>query len=97
LIERLTAEGARIKAYDPVAKESAKAVLKDIEYCDDEYAVARDSDAIVVVTEWNQFRSLDLSRIKTSMRTANLIDLRNIYEPDAVRNLGFSYLSIGRT
>jgi UDPglucose 6-dehydrogenase len=94
----LNEQGAYIKAFDPVAEESARRLLTDTdtEFCEDEYAVAKGSDALVIVTEWNQFRSLDLKRIRETMRSANIIDLRNIYEPDTVRSLGFSYVSIGR-
>lgn len=98
IIERLLEQGAHIKAYDPVAEESARKFLTntDTQFCEDEYAVAKGSDALVIVTEWNQFRSLDLKRIRDTMRSANIIDLRNIYEPEAVRSLGFHYVSIGR-
>jgi UDPglucose 6-dehydrogenase len=96
IIEELKLEGVLIRAYDPVAMDIAKSLIEDISYCEDEYEAARGSDALVIVTEWNQFRSLDLKRVKKEMRTANLVDLRNIYEPDAVKAYGFNYVSIGR-
>jgi UDPglucose 6-dehydrogenase len=88
---------ARVRAYDPAAMESARQFLSGVEYCEDEYHAARGSDALVVVTEWNQFRSLDLSRLKSCMREPNIIDLRNIYEPEMVRSAGFRYVGMGRT
>jgi len=68
-----------------------------VDYCEDEYQASRGSDALVVVTEWNQFRSLDLSRLKRTMREPNIVDLRNIYEPEMVRSAGFRYVGMGRT
>lgn len=96
IIEELKAEGVSVKAFDPVAMEIAKSLLEDVSYCEDEYEAAKGSDALVVVTEWNQFRSLDLVRIKAEMRQANIVDLRNIYEPETVRAIGYQYVSIGR-
>jgi len=96
IINDLSAAGARIRAYDPAAMESARRVLPEVEYCEDEYGAARGSDGLVVVTEWNQFRSLDMDRLKQLMREPNIIDLRNIYEPEAMRAAGFKYLGMGR-
>jgi UDPglucose 6-dehydrogenase len=96
IISQLQSEGAKVRAFDPVAMDHARLILNEVEYCEDEYEVARGSDALIVVTEWNQFRSLDLKRIKGELRQANMIDLRNIYEPETVKALGFNYLSIGR-
>jgi UDPglucose 6-dehydrogenase len=96
MINDLQAAGARIKAYDPAAMTAARGVLNDVEYCDDEYAAAESSNALVVMTEWNQFRSLDLQRLKQLMREPNLIDLRNIYEPEKVKSAGFRFVSVGR-
>lgn len=97
IIADLVEAGARIRAYDPAATESARLILSGVEYCEDEYETSRGSDALVVVTEWNQFRSLDLSRLKRGMREPNIIDLRNVYEPDMVRSAGFRYVGMGRT
>jgi UDPglucose 6-dehydrogenase len=96
IIRDLLAEGALIKAYDPAAIEVARAIFPTIEYCDDEYGAAAGSDVLVVVTEWNQFRSLDFQRLKKEMREPNIVDLRNVYEPDMVAAAGFRYLCIGR-
>jgi UDPglucose 6-dehydrogenase len=96
IIADLLANGAKVQVYDPAAMEVAKAMLTDVQFCDDEYDAARGSDALVVVTEWNQFRGLDLNRLKSVMRDLNLIDLRNIYKPEAVRAAGFRYVSMGR-
>jgi UDPglucose 6-dehydrogenase len=70
--------------------------LPGIEYCEDEYEAARGSDVLVVVTEWNQFRRLDMPRLKEVMREPNIVDLRNIYEPETMRAEGFNYLGMGR-
>ncbi|HEY3138955.1 MAG TPA: UDP-glucose/GDP-mannose dehydrogenase family protein [Blastocatellia bacterium] len=97
IIHDLRKAGAKIRAYDPEAMRAARRVLMDIQYCEDEYDAARGSDALVVVTEWNQFRSLDIVRLKQLMREANIIDLRNIYEPETIRSAGFNYLGMGRS
>ncbi|MFY9574384.1 MAG: UDP binding domain-containing protein, partial [Blastocatellia bacterium] len=96
IIGDLIEAGAKVRAYDPAAMESAQRVLTDIEYCEDEYEAARGSDGLVIVTEWNQFRRLDMERLKQLMRECNIIDLRNLYEPEAVRSAGFNYLAMGR-
>jgi UDPglucose 6-dehydrogenase len=96
IVGDLQAAGARVRAYDPSAMESAARVLSDVEYCEDEYEAARGADTLIVVTEWNQFRSLDFARLKGVMREPSIVDLRNIYEPEAARAAGFRYTSIGR-
>ncbi|NOX20167.1 MAG: UDP-glucose/GDP-mannose dehydrogenase family protein [Nitrospirae bacterium] len=96
IIRRLLDEGANIRAYDPVAIEETRAVFPDIKYTNDAYGVAEGADAVVLVTEWNQFRNLDLDRIKKQMKTPNFFDLRNVYEPDMMRQKGFSYYCVGR-
>lgn len=96
IIGDLLEAGARVRAYDPAAMESARRLLTDVEYCEDEYEAARGSDALVVVTEWNQFRRLDMDRLKQLMREPNIIDLRNLYEPETMRSAGFKYLAMGR-
>jgi UDPglucose 6-dehydrogenase len=92
----LLEEGARIKCFDPLAMENAKKVLSDIAYCKNEYNVAEGSDCLVIATEWNQFRNLDLLRIKELLNTPIFIDLRNLYEPAQVKALGFIYEGVGR-
>lgn len=96
VIHLLTNEGARIKAYDPVAMEVAKGIMPDVTYCADPYQVAEGSDALIVVTEWNEFQHLDMVRIKELMREPVLIDGRNIYDPQKVGQLGFIYRGVGR-
>jgi UDPglucose 6-dehydrogenase len=88
--------GARVRAHDPVGMEAARRELPDIDYCDDPYACVKGADAMVVVTEWVQYRTLDLERIKREMAQPVIIDLRNIYRPDEVAALGFTYESVGR-
>jgi UDPglucose 6-dehydrogenase len=92
----LLAMGAKVKAFDPAAMDEAKAVLPQVEYGRDPYDVAKGSDALVLVTEWNQFRRLDLQRIKTLLKTPIFIDLRNVYDPDQMKRLGFNYCGVGR-
>lgn len=97
LINGLLDFGARVKAHDPVGMEQAKKELTGIEYCDDPYSCARGADALVFVTEWRQFRALDLARIKLDMAAPVIIDLRNIYRPEDMKALGFAYESVGRS
>jgi len=96
IIPALQAKGARIKAFDPAGMEEAKKLLSDVEWCDGTYATIDGTDAIVLVTEWNEFRSLDLERVKASMKKPVMVDLRNVYDPDTMVNAGFVYSSIGR-
>jgi UDPglucose 6-dehydrogenase len=99
IIQELYERGARIKAYDPRAMDEARwrlASVKNIVFCDDEYGVAKNADALVIITEWNQFRGLDLSRIKELMQTPKFFDFRNIYEPATARAYGFDYYATGR-
>jgi UDPglucose 6-dehydrogenase len=96
IIQGLLALGTRVKAFDPAAMEEAKRVLPAIEFGKDAYDVARDVDALVLATEWNQFRRLDLQRIKDLLRTPIFIDLRNVYDPYQMKQLGFDYCGVGR-
>ncbi len=96
IIQRLLAMGAKVKAFDPAAMEETKAVLPELEYGEDAYDVARGADALVLITEWNQFRRLDLHRIKGLLESPIFIDLRNVYDPDQMRRLGFDYCGVGR-
>ena len=97
VIRLLQYEGAHIKAYDPVATENARRVLGDsITYSRDPYEVAEGADALMLVAEWNEFKQLDLERIKGLMRQPVLIDGRNVYDPQRVRGLGFTYRGMGR-
>jgi UDPglucose 6-dehydrogenase len=96
IIRSLIDDGATVRAYDPVAMSEAKKLLSDIEYADDEYAAVTSADALVFVTEWNQFRALDLARIRDLMATPKVVDLRNIYDPEDMKELGFQYVGVGR-
>ncbi len=92
----LQSKGAKLKAYDPVAMDQAKALLKDVEFSRDVFEAVRDADAAVFVTEWNEFRDLDLVKVRGLMKSPTVIDCRNIYEPLRMRGLGFRYYSVGR-
>jgi UDPglucose 6-dehydrogenase len=96
IIRCLVERGAEVRAYDPVAMEEAKKILQGITYCEDEYETVTGADALVFMTEWNQFRALDMQRIRQLMRSPKIADLRNIYEPDSMRELGFDYTGVGR-
>ncbi|MEN3333133.1 MAG: UDPglucose 6-dehydrogenase [Blastocatellia bacterium] len=96
IISDLQAAGAMVRAYDPAAMEAARHFVADVVFCEDEYEAARGSDALVIVTEWNQFRGLDFNRLKSVMRALNVVDTRNIYEPSDLREAGFTYVSMGR-
>jgi UDPglucose 6-dehydrogenase len=96
LITALVDMGAIVKAYDPEGMQQAKNELPDITFCDDPYSVARGADALVIVTEWEQFRALDLKRLKNDMAQPVIVDLRNIYRPEELAEHGFTYESIGR-
>jgi len=92
----LLAAGAQVRAYDPAAMDGARVKLPEVEYTRDSYDLADGADALVVVTEWNEFRRLDLGRVKASMRRPVIVDGRNIYDPQVMRGLGFTYRGIGR-
>lgn len=96
IIHMLQHEGAKVKAYDPAAMENAKAILNGVEFKEDPYQVAQGADALILVTEWNEFKQLDMERIRDLMRQPILIDGRNIYDPEKMKALGFIYRGIGR-
>src|SRR5712672_927993 len=96
LVTGLLDMGARVRAHDPVGMEQARRELPDIEYCEDPYECARGADVLVIVTEWAQFRALDLARLKKEMAGSLVVDLRNIYRPEDMAALGFTYESVGR-
>src|ERR1051325_11212833 len=96
IIRGLLADGALVQAYDPVAKSEAKKILSEISYADDEYDAVRDAVALIFVTEWNQFRALDMRRIHELMATPRIADLRNICDPEDMREIGFEYVGVGR-
>jgi UDPglucose 6-dehydrogenase len=96
IIPALVEAGAKIKAYDPEAMEEAKHLLDGIDYAENAYGAVDGADAMVILTEWDQFRALDLERIKASLNGDVVVDLRNIYSPDDMAKRGFTYTSIGR-
>jgi UDPglucose 6-dehydrogenase len=96
LIHILQTEGAHIRAYDPVAMESARRVTSGVTFCENAYAAAEGADALVLVTEWNEFKQVDMARVAAALKQKILVDGRNIYEPDKMQELGFVYRGIGR-
>ena len=96
IIQALLKKGATVKAYDPAAMEEARPLFTDVDFCTDAYDVAEGCDALVLATEWNQFRRLDLQRIKGLLKAPVFIDLRNVYDPDQMAQLGFNYCGVGR-
>lgn len=96
IIRALVERGATVRAYDPVAMNEAAKVLPEISFEKDEYEAVANADALVFVTEWNQFRALDMSRIRDLMKSPRIADLRNIYDPTDMRELGFEYVGVGR-
>jgi UDPglucose 6-dehydrogenase len=96
LVPALQDAGATVRAYDPAAMREAAPLLPDVEWCHDAYDAATGCDAVVLLTEWNEFRALDFARLATLMRAPTLVDLRNVYRPEQVRASGFRYESVGR-
>jgi len=96
IIQHLKKKGATIRAFDPVGMPGATAMNLDIITCADEYDAARGADLLILATEWTQFRNMDMNRLKGAMKEANLADLRNIYDPEEMRGLGFEYMGVGR-
>ena len=96
IAEELMKQGATVRAYDPAALEEATRVLLGIIPCQNTEETARDADALVLLTEWNEFRNLDFTKLKSLMRKPVLIDLRNVYEPSRVTQFGFRHVSVGR-
>lgn len=96
IIRALMAKGAKIRAYDPIAMELCKRILPKVTYCRSAYEATKGADAAVLVTEWREFRQLDLERLGQGMKRPVLIDGRNVYDPKKARDAGFEYLSIGR-
>ncbi|NNE39504.1 MAG: UDP-glucose/GDP-mannose dehydrogenase family protein [Marinicaulis sp.] len=96
ILPALTEAGAEINAYDPAGMQEAKEMLNGISFCDGPYAAIEGADAMVIITEWDEFRALDLGRVKEIMKTPILVDLRNIYQPEEMAEQGVQYYSIGR-
>ncbi|POO51078.1 UDP-glucose dehydrogenase family protein [Agrobacterium rosae] len=97
VVQTLQDAGAKVTGYDPEGMVNARPLMEGIEYATGPYEAAQDADAVVIVTEWNQFRALDLDRLKSIMASPVLVDLRNIYRPDEVTAHGFTYAGIGRS
>ena len=97
LVTALVEGGAKVKAFDPVAMDNAREMLPDgVQYCEDSYDAADGADAMIIVTEWNQFRSLDMERVRSSLKQPVVVDLRNLYDPQRMKEQGFQYSSVGR-
>ena len=97
IISLLLNDGAEVTAFDPKAAENAKKVLSPkVKYAKDMYEVAKDADLVIVITDWNEFKEIDLGKIKSMMKTPNIIDTRNIYDPATIKEMGFSYIGVGR-
>jgi UDPglucose 6-dehydrogenase len=96
LIHELQRRGARVRCYDPEAMSTAARELSGVEFCEDAYDAAKGSDALLFVTEWNEFRKLDLARLKELLREPVVVDMRNICDPDEMRRMGFRYTGVGR-
>ena len=92
----LAERGATVRAFDPAGMDEARSILGGVDWCRDAYDAMADADALVILTEWNEFRALDLARVKGLMKTPLIVDLRNIYRPAEVAAAGFRYVSIGR-
>jgi UDPglucose 6-dehydrogenase len=96
IISWLQEQGAVIRAYDPIAMEAAREYFPDLQFCRDAYEVAEGADALLLITAWNEFKQLDMDRLRASMKGKVLLDGRNIYDPKEMRALGFSYAGVGR-
>ena len=96
VIRILQKDGAKIKVFDPQAMDKAKEVLNGVKFCKDAYETARDSDCLVIVTEWNEFKEIDLLKVKKLLKVPLIIDGRNIYDPQKMKKMGFNYICIGR-
>ena len=96
IAQELLNQGAKVRAYDPVSLEEATKLLPQLTSCQNAYETARDADALVLMTEWNEFRNLDFAKLKSMMRQPLLVDLRNVYESNRVTSFGFRHVSVGR-
>jgi UDPglucose 6-dehydrogenase len=96
IIPYLQQKGAKIRAYDPEAMDEAENMISGLMFANNPYDCAKDADALVIITEWDQFRALDMSRIKACLSEPVIVDLRNIYQPSTMKSLGFTYESVGR-
>jgi UDPglucose 6-dehydrogenase len=97
IVPALQAAGAKVRAFDPAGMHEAQGLLKDVDYKDGPYAALDGADAVVIITEWDEFRALDMDRVKSLLKSPIMIDLRNIYRPEEMKEAGFAYHSIGRS
>ena len=96
LINGLQKAGAKVRAYDPQAMENSKRIFQDVAFCNDAYDTAEGADVLVIATEWNEFRALNLDRVKKLLKRPLIVDLRNVYDPQRMKSEGFTYVSVGR-
>ena len=96
IIPALQAAGARVKAYDPESMHEAGKMLTEVDFCDGPYHAIDGADAMVLITEWDQFRAMDFERVKKLLKTPTVVDLRNVYQPSDMKRRGFNYVSVGR-
>jgi UDPglucose 6-dehydrogenase len=96
IIPALQAAGARVKAFDPESMHEAGKMLSDVDFCDGPYHAIDGADAMVLITEWDQFRAIDFDRVKKLLKTPTVVDLRNVYQPSDMLKRGFNYVSVGR-
>jgi UDPglucose 6-dehydrogenase len=89
-------QGGKVRAYDPVAMETASSEFSAMGLCETPYEVAEGADAVIVITEWNEFKQLDMTRLRDLMKTPNLVDARNLYDPSDMQAIGFVYRGMGR-
>jgi UDPglucose 6-dehydrogenase len=97
IIRSLQEQGAEVQAFDPVAMEASRASLVGVTYCADPYEAADGADALLLITAWNEFKQLDLKRLRDAMRGSVFVDGRNIYDPIEMRDAGFTYAGVGRS
>lgn len=96
IAQELTAAGATVRAYDPVAMDVARSLLPAVQMCHDPYEAAVGCDAVIIVTEWNEFKQIDLEKLKSLLKTPIVMDARNLYDPERMKEMGFTYRAIGR-
>jgi len=96
VINSLNEKGAHIKAYDPEAQENAKGIIHGIEFMQDAYDTVKDTDLVILMTEWNEFKEMDLDKVKTLVKSPAILDSRNVFEPQHMHDLGFTYMGVGR-
>ena len=96
IIQKLLERGASVAAFDPAGMDNTREILPDVEYAENLYEASRDADALIIATEWNQFRNIQWDRVLEVIKTPVVVDLRNIYEPERMKEKGFTYVCVGR-